>query len=69
MFGGESIDVISYSSSGSVSSVPESDTLDSVTTRGGNTTNDINVGISSAKDGVNADVIRILTRMVVQVQK
>ena len=61
LFGGESIDVISYSSSGSVSSVPESDTLDSVTTRGGNTTNDINVGISSAKDGVNADVIRRYT--------
>ena len=61
LFGGESIDVISYSSSGSVSSVPESDTLDSVTTRGGNTTNNINVGISSAKDGVNADVIRRYT--------
>jgi hypothetical protein len=61
LFGGESIDVISYTASGSVSSVPENDTLDAVTDRGNDTTNDINVGILTSKSGVYADVIRRYT--------
>jgi hypothetical protein len=61
LFGGESIDVISYTASGSVSSVPENDTLDAVTDRGNDTTNDINVGILTSKSGVYVDAIRRYT--------
>lgn len=58
LFGGESIDVISFTSSGSVSAGAESDTLDAVTDRGNDTTNNINVGILTSKTGIYADVIR-----------
>lgn len=61
LFGGESIDVISFTSSGSVSVGAESDTLDAVTDRGNDTTNNINVGILTAKSGVYADTIRRYT--------
>jgi hypothetical protein len=60
LFGGESVDIIAYTSSGSVTagSGSESDTLDSVTTRSGITTNNIQVGIISATGSVYTDVIR-----------
>ena len=63
MYGGESIDVISYTESGSVAvdpggNITETDTLETVTSRNGDTNNDINVGILSAKGGIFADVIR-----------
>lgn len=61
LFGGESIDVISFTSAGSVSAGAESDTLDTVTGRGGDTTNNINVGILTAKTGVYVDTIRRYT--------
>jgi len=61
LFGGESIDIISYTSSGSVSASgglrSESDTLDSVTGRGGSTSNNVTVGILSATS-VYTDTIR-----------
>lgn len=61
LFGGESVDIISYTSFGSVapgSSGSESDTLDSVTTRGSETSNNIQVGILTATGNVYTDVIR-----------
>ena len=59
------IDVISFTSSGSVSVGAESDTLDAATVQfrdpvDFDTSNDINVGILTAKSGVYADVIRRL---------
>jgi len=61
LFGGESIDIISYTSSGSVSGSgglsSETDTLDSVTGRGATTNNNVSVGILTAI-GVYTDVIR-----------
>lgn len=52
LFGGESVDIIAYTSFGSVSSPAignsEADTLDSVTGRGGTTSNNISVGILTA---------------------
>jgi hypothetical protein len=44
LFGGESVDIIAYTSSGSVSVASESDTLDSVVGRGNSTTNSVTVG-------------------------
>lgn len=61
LFGGETIDVISFTSAGSVSAGAESDTLDTVTGRGGDTTNNINVGILTAKSGIYVDTIRRYT--------
>lgn len=61
LFGGESIDILAYNiinSGGSGGERSESDTLNSVTDRGNDTTNNINVGILTAKTGVYADVIR-----------
>jgi len=58
LFGGESIDVISFTSSGSVSAGSESDTLDTVTGRGGVTTNNVSVGILTASSGIYVDTIR-----------
>jgi len=58
LFGGESVDIIAYTPSGSVSSGSESDTLDSVTGRSGSTTNNIQVGILTATGNVYTDVIR-----------
>jgi len=56
-FGGESVDIIAYTAAGSVSSGSERDTLDSVTGRGGSTTNNVTVGILSATS-VYTDTIR-----------
>lgn len=61
LFGGESVDIIAYTSSGSVSSASESDTLDSVTGRGGSTTNNISVGILTASGDVYTNTIRRYT--------
>lgn len=61
LYGGESVDVISYTSSGSVSAGSESDTLDTVTGRGGSTTNNISVGILTASGDVYTDNIRRYT--------
>lgn len=61
LFGGESIDVISYTSSGSVSVGSESDTLDAVTGRGNETTNNIKVGVLTATGDVYTDNIRRYT--------
>ena len=58
LFGGESVDIIAYTSSGSVSSGSESDTLDSVTSRSGITTNNVQVGILTASGDLYVDVIR-----------
>lgn len=58
LFEGESVDIIAYTSSGSVSTASENDTLDSVTGRGGSTTNNIQVGILSATNSVYTDTIR-----------
>ena len=58
LFGGESVDIIAYTSSGSVSTASESDTLDSVTGRGNSTTNSVTVGILSASNSVYTDTIR-----------
>lgn len=60
LFGGESVDIIAYTPSGSMSSNSgsESDTLDSVTGRGNSTTNSVTVGILSATNSVYADTIR-----------
>jgi len=58
LFGGESVDIIAYTSSGSVSSASESDTLDSVVGRGSTTSNGITVGILTATSNVYADSIR-----------
>jgi hypothetical protein len=62
-FGGESVDIIAYTSSGSVSSgsgglTSESDTLDSVTSRGNLTNNNISVGILTATGSLYVDTIR-----------
>lgn len=61
LFGGETIDVISFTSAGSVSAGAESDTLDTVVGRGGDTTKNINVGIVTAKSGLYVDTIRRYT--------
>lgn len=58
LFGGESVDIIAYTSSGSVSSASESDTLDSVVGRGSTTSNGITVGILTVTSNVYADSIR-----------
>ena len=60
LFGGESVDIIAYTPSGSMSSNSgsESDTLDSVTGRGNSTTNSVTVGIISATNSVYTDTIR-----------
>jgi hypothetical protein len=58
LFGGESVDIIAYTSSGSVSSGSESDTLDSVTGRGNTTENNIQVGILTATGDLYVDTIR-----------
>jgi len=57
LFGGESVDIIAYTAFGSVSAASESDTLDSVTGRGGSTTNNVSVGILTANT-VYTDTIR-----------
>ena len=61
LFGGESVDIIAYTSSGSVSTASESDTLDSVVGRGNSTTNSVTVGIMSATNSVYTDSIRRYT--------
>jgi hypothetical protein len=65
LFGGESVDIIAYTSSGSVSPsgglTSESDTLDSVVGRGNSTTNSVTVGIMSATNSVYTDSIRRYT--------
>jgi len=58
LFGGESVDIIAYTSSGSVSSASESDTLDSVVGRGSTTSNGITVGILTATSDVYTNSIR-----------
>lgn len=60
LFGGESVDIIAYTSFGSVSpgTGSEIDTLDSVTGRGGSTNNNVQVGILTAIGNVYTDVIR-----------
>jgi len=60
LFGGESVDIIAYTPSGSVSSGSgsESDTLDSITGRGSSTGNNIQVGILTATGDLYVDNIR-----------
>ena len=64
LFGGESIDIISYTSDGSVSSAgisTESDTLDRVLSRGNTSSSSLTVGIVTATNSVYVDTIRRLT--------
>jgi hypothetical protein len=58
-FGGETVDILAYNvTSNGSGGGSESDTLDSVTSRGNTTTNSVTVGILSATNSVYTDTIR-----------